>query len=178
MIDQLTRLILTNAIYFNAAWKYPFSENSTSDDIFHLIDGMDITVPMMQQTKSFRYTEGDDYQAVELPYDGQELSMVILLPKAGQFRTFEEKLDQGLVKAIIRDLKMQEVALTMPKFEYRVQFQPKGSPEYTGYGNSLYRRSGFLGDEWSARPDRYRMFCIKPSWPWMKLEPKPQRLQQ
>jgi len=48
---------------------------------------------MMKQTESFRYAEGDDYQAVELYYDGQELSMVILLPEAGQFKAFEEKLD-------------------------------------------------------------------------------------
>jgi len=122
VINQLTRLVLTNAIYFNAAWQYQFGEGATSDGLFHLLSGSDVTVPMMKQTKSFRYTEGNDYQAIELPYDGQELSMVILLPKAGQFDTFEEQLDAELVKSIIGRLEAQQVALTMPKFEYESSF--------------------------------------------------------
>ena len=71
---------LTNAIYFNAAWQYPFNENMTDNGAFHLLDGGEVNVPMMKQTESFGYAEGDGYQAVELPYDGRELSMVILLP--------------------------------------------------------------------------------------------------
>ena len=121
-INQLTRLVLTNAIYFNAAWQYPFDESVTSDGLFHLLSGSDVTVPMMKQTESFRYTEGSDYQAIELPYDGQELSMAILLPKDGQFDTFEKELDAELVKAIIDKLETRQVALTMPKFEYESSF--------------------------------------------------------
>ncbi len=123
-IDQLTRLVLTNAIYFNAAWQYPFNENTTSDGLFHLIDGngSDVTASMMKQTESFGYTEGIDFQVVELPYDGQELSMVILLPKTGQFDTFEAKLDAEFFGTIIDKLERNEVALTMPKFEYESSF--------------------------------------------------------
>ena len=134
VINQLTRLVLTNAIYFNAAWQHPFNEDATSDGLFHLLSNNDVTVPMMKQTKSFRYTEGDDYQAVELPYDGQELSMVILLPKAGQYQAFEDKLDAEFVKAIIDDLETQEVTLTMPKFEYESSLGLKEALKTLGMG--------------------------------------------
>ena len=122
VIDALTRLVLTNAIYFNAAWQHPFEDNATSDGLFHLLGGNDTTVPMMKQTESFCYTVGNNFQAIELPYDGQELSMLILLPEAGQFDTFEEGLNAELVDDVIDKLKTNEVALTMPKFEYESSF--------------------------------------------------------
>jgi serpin B len=72
-IDILTRLVLTNAIYFNAAWASQFDEENTQDGTFYLLDGGDITVPLMKQmNKSFLYAEGANYQAVEMPYDGYD----------------------------------------------------------------------------------------------------------
>ncbi|HEY49205.1 MAG TPA: serpin family protein [Dehalococcoidia bacterium] len=121
-IDALTRLVLTNAIYFNAAWLYPFDEDMTEDGDFHLLDGGRVTVPMMKQTESYGYAEGEGYQAVELLYDGRELSMVILLPEEGQFGAFEGSLDAERLDAILDDLARGEVALTMPKFEFESEF--------------------------------------------------------
>ncbi|MFH1381297.1 MAG: serpin family protein [Chloroflexota bacterium] len=145
VIDRLTRLVLTNAIYFNAAWQYPFEKNATSDGAFQLLNGSDVTVPMMRQTESFRYTAGDGYQAVELPYDGQELSMVILLPEAGQFETFEASLDWALVKEAIGDLKANEVALTMPKFEYESSVGLKDALSTLGMGVAFTPDADFSG---------------------------------
>ena len=122
LIDALTRLVLTNAIYFNAAWQHPFSEDITEDGSFYLLDGGEVTVPMMRQTESFGYAEGDEYQAVELPYDGRELSMVILLPQAGKFEVFENLLDAEQLGVIVKDLKFRRVTLTMPKFEFESGF--------------------------------------------------------
>jgi serpin B len=124
-IDALTRLVLTNAIYFNAAWEHPFNEKMTADGSFYLLDGGQVTVPMMKQTESFGYTEGEGYQAVELPYDGNELSMVILLPEAGQFEAFEEGLQSQQVSDIMSGLQSTEVALTVPKFEFDSDFSLK-----------------------------------------------------
>jgi serpin B len=124
-IDALTRLVLTNAIYFNAAWEYPFDEDMTADGPFYLLDGGRVTVPMMKQTESFGYAEGDGYQAVELQYDGNELSMVILLPEAGNFQAFEKTLNAQQVSDIIGSLQPTEVALTMPKFEFDSEFSLK-----------------------------------------------------
>lgn len=122
VIDELTRLVLTNAIYFNAAWLNPFDKSSTQDGVFHLLDGSEVTVPMMSQTASFSYAKGKGYQAVELPYDGNELSMVILLPDTGEFKTFEGSLDAEQVNSIIKNLEPRQVALSLPKFKFESEF--------------------------------------------------------
>ena len=124
-IGALTRLVLTNAIYFNAAWEYPFAEDMTADGPFYLLDGGQVIVPMMKQTESFGYGEGEGYQAIELPYDGGELSMVILLPEAGNFQTFEEGLQAQQVCDIISGLQPTEVGLMMPQFEFDSEFSLK-----------------------------------------------------
>ena len=118
LIDSLTRLVLTNAIYFNAAWQYPFAEDVTHGGTFYLLNGDEITVPMMRQTEFFGYVEGDDYQAVELPYDGREVSMIVLLPAAGQFESCEDSLDAQRLDEIIGRLEYKEVVLTMPRFKF------------------------------------------------------------
>jgi serpin B len=122
LINELTRLVLTNAIYFNAAWQYPFSEDMTEDGPFYLLDEGEVTIPMMRQTESFGHAEGEEYQAVELPYDGGELSMVILLPQSDQFEAFEGSLDTQRVDSIVKALELKQVALTMPQFEFESSF--------------------------------------------------------
>ena len=122
VIDTLTRLVLTNAIYFNAAWLNPFDKELTSNGTFHLLDGGDVTVPMMRQTHSFSYATGDEYQAVELPYDGNQLSMIIMLPDTGKFESFQNSLNASLVNHIVSDLQSREVDLTMPKFQFESEF--------------------------------------------------------
>jgi serpin B len=121
-IDVMTRLVLTNAIYFNAAWQYPFDKNVTSDGDFYTLDGGKVRVPMMRQTETFGYFAGDGYQVVELPYDGRELSMVILLPDQGRFDTFEESLDITQLDTIIPGMPLKDVDLSMPKFTYESSF--------------------------------------------------------
>jgi serpin B len=144
-IDALTRLVLTNAIYFNAAWEYPFDEEMTADGPFYLLDGGQITVPMMKQTESFGYTEEEGYQAVELPYDGGELSMVILLPEAGKFEAFEEGLQAQQVSDIISGLQPTEVALTMPRFEFDSAFSLKDTLAGMGMPIAFSSSADFSG---------------------------------
>ena len=117
-ITPLTRLVLTNAIYFNAAWKHAFEEDLTEDGTFHLLDGDQVTVPMMSQAEMFGYAEGTGFQAVELPYDGDELSMLILLPADGQFDGFASTLDAERWDSIVGMMAWEQVYLTMPKFTY------------------------------------------------------------
>jgi len=126
VIDELTRLVLTNAIYFDAAWEHTFDKKMTANGPFYLLDGGQVIVPMMKQTKyPIGYTEGEGYQAVELRYDGGEFSMVILLPEAGNFEAFEAGLQGQQVDAIISDLLYPWIALTMPKFEFDSEFSLK-----------------------------------------------------
>jgi len=144
-IDALTRLILTNAIYFNAAWRYPFDKDATSNGDFYLLNGDKITVPMMNQTESFGYVEGDGYQAVEIPYDGSELSMVILLPEAGQFDSFEASMNSQRVGSIIQDIGYRQVALSMPKFEYESSFSLKDTLSAMGMPDAFSAVADFSG---------------------------------
>jgi len=134
VITNMTRLVLTNAIYFNAAWMYPFKTENTSNGAFHLLNGSNVTMPMMKQTQSFRYAEGANYQAVELPYDGNELSMIILLPKEGQIEAFEKALNGETYKEIVNKLGTRSVTLTMPKFEYESSFGLKQALTDLGMG--------------------------------------------
>jgi serpin B len=124
-INAMTRLVLTNAIYFNAAWQNQFNKESTNNADFTLLDGTKVNVPIMHQQKSLAYGEGSGYQAVELPYDGQELSMVIILPQAADFKAFEAALDSRQVGNIIQNLKSQQVKLSMPRFTFESQFNLK-----------------------------------------------------
>jgi serpin B len=121
-VDALTRLVLTNAIYFNAAWQYPFDKGRTADGDFFLVDGSKVSVPMMRQTESFGYAAGDGWQAVELPYDGRELSMVVLLPDTGQFGAFGASLDSSRVDSIIQQIVIKDVDLSLPKFTFSSDF--------------------------------------------------------
>jgi serpin B len=121
-IDSLTRLVLTNAVYFNAAWESQFKESATAPGVFQLIDGRDLTVPMMRQTAYFGYGEGTAFTVVELPYDGNELSMVILLPDEGQFEAFENALDNDVLRDAVNDLQRTRLDLTMPKFKMETSF--------------------------------------------------------
>jgi serpin B len=127
VITALTRLVLVNAVYFNAAWKHPFAEEDTVDGPFHLMDGTEITVPMMEEREDLGYAAGDGYQAVELPYDGDELSMVIVVPDAGEFDSFEETLDIERFDGILDNLSFWNVGLTLPKFTYESEFGLSGT---------------------------------------------------
>ena len=121
-LNDLTRLVLTNAIYFNAAWAETFMEEATRDGDFFLLDGRSVRVPLMRQAAGFRYAAGANYQAIELPYDGGELSMVILLPGTGEFETFERGLDQAQLASILDSLSFRPIDLTMPRFELSSTF--------------------------------------------------------
>lgn len=80
-----TRFVLVNAVYFNARWQSKFKAAETTSAPFTKLDGSTTDVQMMHQVGSLAYGEGDGYEAVALPYDGGELSMVVIIPDAGTF---------------------------------------------------------------------------------------------
>lgn len=121
-VDAATRLVLTNAIYFNAAWAQAFEPNLTRDAPFYHLDGSQMSVPMMKDTDMYLYAQGDGYQAIELPYDKHELSMLVVMPPAGQWSSFEKSLDAKRIDAIVKSLGSRRVALTMPKFKFESSF--------------------------------------------------------
>jgi serpin B len=117
-----TRLVITNAIYFDAAWESTFEKEATHEQPFTLLSGAEVTVDMMHQTHRFEYAEGDGWQAVSLPYEGGEFSMVVLLPARERFEEFQAGLDSTRLTEILDALSSREVRLSLPKFHYDAKF--------------------------------------------------------
>jgi len=123
VLDAMTRLVLTNAIYFKGNWASQFKEDRTKDAPFTLITGEKVNVPMMNQTAEYNYMETEDFQGLELPYVDDELSMIILLPKkidglAGLEKTLTaDNLSQWLGR-----LRKRKVIVSVPKFKMTCQF--------------------------------------------------------
>ena len=87
MVDVLTRMILVNAIYLKAPWAVPFEPDATRPAPFTLLDGSTVEVPFMaQRDNAMAYAEGEGWQAVELPYAGDALAMLVLLPARAPLR--------------------------------------------------------------------------------------------
>jgi serpin B len=116
-IDTMTRLVLTNAIYFNAAWQSKFQESSTSDGDFHNLDGSLSKARLMQRTGYYRYVSSAEYQAVELPYEGNQVSMVIIAPAQDKFNASAQALNAKRLALILEELKGGQVELIMPRFK-------------------------------------------------------------
>jgi serine protease inhibitor len=121
-IDAMTRLVLANAIYFKAGWLNPFEEIATSPESFHLLEGSTVEVPMMHQSKSYGYVRGDGYQAIELPYQNSNTSMLIILPDEGQFKAVEGQLNPAMMTDVLSRMTYGPVNLGLPKFTYESAF--------------------------------------------------------
>lgn len=121
-VDALTRLVLVNTIYFNAAWKHQFASPDGVAKPWNMLDGSKVNVVLMPLTASFPYAQGDGYQALEMPYDGDELGMVVLLPDLGKLAAFEQSLTAARVQSILKALAPNSVDLQMPKFKFGSQF--------------------------------------------------------
>jgi serpin B len=115
-----TRLVLTNAVYFNGDWKHQFKEQHTSAQPFRLVDGTTRATPMMYQEEKFAYGEFAAYKMIELPYEGDDLSMVIVLPNAPDgLAAVEQSLTAETFAANVVSLHEREVELHLPKFKFK-----------------------------------------------------------
>jgi serpin B len=119
MITNQTVMVLVNAIYFNAQWKNAFIEESTAPQPFHTPGG-DVTCQMMSLSEEFGYAKGNGYEAVDIPYTGDELSMLCIVPDAGTFDDFESNLTADSLNSITSGLQNVEGSLKMPKFEFEM----------------------------------------------------------
>ena len=117
-LTPMTHLVLTNAIYFKAAWERTFDENRTVSDSFTNLDSKQVKVPMMNQQASFDYAKGNGYQAVRLPYSADKLSMLVILPDTGKFTDFEKSLTPAQLDTILKNLDSATLNLSLPKFKY------------------------------------------------------------
>jgi serpin B len=112
-----TRLVLANAIYFKGRWGHQFNEAVTREGPFFLESGESVQVPLMVQTKDFLYLRAADYQAVEMLYRGDDLSMLVLLPAPGRrLRDLEDMLSAALVSRCVARMEFRQVSLCLPRF--------------------------------------------------------------
>jgi serpin B len=125
MLDTMTRLVLTNAIYFKGKWAHQFKTDLTKESPFTLLTGEKaLGVPMMTQKERFGYTEINDIQLLELPYKGDTLSMVVLLPKKlDGVKDLEKQLNADNLKNWITGLRKREVQVFFPRFKMTNEFE-------------------------------------------------------
>jgi serpin B len=120
IITPDTVLVLVNAIYFNAAWKTAFAQSATSAQDFTRADGTKTSVPMMHGPElSARAAQVDGLEVFELPYDGDELSMLVIVPPHGGLAALEGSLDAARIEALTAGLAQEHLDLRLPKFEIR-----------------------------------------------------------
>ena len=146
-IDGSTRLVLTNAIYFNATWSWPFDKKVTQKRTFHLAEGSRVEVPMMTATSKdfYGYAKGNGYQAVDVPYSRGEMSMTVLLPDEGTFREFEDSLDADALDQILDGIEIDYVTLTMPLFKFESEFSLSDTLAGMGMPDAFDARADFSG---------------------------------
>ncbi len=127
-IKSDTAVVLTNAIYFKGNWTLPFTAESTSTQPFYNAIGRASTVQMMRQQSYFDYYEDKHIQVVQLPYKGDDLSMLVVLPKLNHklaMQQLAKSLSATKIKQWRSGLVRQEVNLHLPKFKLDARYQMK-----------------------------------------------------
>jgi serpin B len=124
-VGVLTYLVLTNAIYFKADWKYQFDTNATEERSFYLTGGEEIetdTMHMCDESKKLNYAANSDAQLLQLPYKDEELSMFVLLPKENDIISIETKLDHSYLSNLKDNISSEYVDLYLPKFKFEQKY--------------------------------------------------------
>jgi serpin B len=117
-IDSSTALVLTDAVYFNAAWKTPFDPNDSYDGPFALLDGSSVKVKFMNVTlDNLPAMQGTDYVAASLPYADDRLSLLVVVPDQGKFSQVESSLDASTLPTLVAGLTSLRVGLSLPRFK-------------------------------------------------------------
>ncbi len=151
-VDASTRLVLTNAIYFLGDWQHPFSASATTDRPFFLADGTEIRTSTMYQSRSFRYAADGLTQVLALPYKGDQMEMLIILPqeKLG-LPQLEKVIDQKVVEAWSADLTSTRVKVQLPRFSLRDDFSLAKVLARLGMGGAFTSGADFSG--MTGRPE-------------------------
>jgi serpin B len=117
-LDKTTRLVLANALYLKAPWANEFSQTATQPEPF-FVRGAPVDVPMMRKTdKNFGYARHEGFTVVSVPYAGNELRFVVLLPDdINGLRGLESKLSGDVLTSCAK-LEKRDVDLYLPKFKF------------------------------------------------------------
>lgn len=118
-LNQLTRLVLTNAIYFKGEWLKQFEKEDTKEEDFWVSKERSVKVPMMRiigQNARFNYAETEGLQILEMDYKGNDISMIVLLPK-GDIELLEKSLTEENLRNWISRLREERIDVYFPKFK-------------------------------------------------------------
>lgn len=125
-LNQLTRLVLTNAIYFKGEWLKQFDKEETKEENFWISKEKVVKVPMMKitgQNARFNYAETENLQILEMDYKGREFSMIVLLPKK-DLQFLKSSLTEKNFRDWIEKLKEERVDVYFPKFKFNKKYTP------------------------------------------------------
>ena len=148
VINPGTRLVLTNAIYFKAKWLTQFDADKTSDEYFRLNPDKSIKVPIMQPTSqksTFNYTQNKDLQILEMPYAGEDLSMLILLPLDDDIEALENSFTIEKLTEWKKSLRKRRVNIYIPKFKFETKYFLKETLSNMGMPIAFTNSADFSG---------------------------------
>jgi len=153
VLTPATRLVLTNAIYFKGDWLNPFEKASTQNEEFHTSASQFVMASLMHRTGSYRYYDGGTFQALELPYSGDELSMDVLLPKANNgLPALEQSFTASAAGDWLQKLEpVDKVILTFPRFTMTQQFELSSALSAMGMPQAFGGAANFSG--MTGKPD-------------------------
>jgi serine protease inhibitor/ankyrin repeat protein len=125
-LNEITRLVLVNAIYFRGNWEYPFDPRETKDAPFYVTPKKPVQIPMMRQTERVRYAEVKSLHILELPYRGEDLSMLVLLPREiDGLEQLEDSLSTENLEFWRQRLEARGLIIFLPKFQMTSSFDLK-----------------------------------------------------
>jgi serpin B len=122
-LGPANRLVLTNAIYFKGKWADPFKKENTKDEPFKLADGGTVSAPLMRRGGNYRYMAADGVQAVDVPYVGGKIAMLVVLPAAGGLPAVEKALTVDKLTAWTSRLKFADGDVLLPRFKTTDKFE-------------------------------------------------------
>ena len=123
VLDALTRMVLVNAIYFKGDWASQFKKSHTREREFTVTAEKKVKAKMMYQRGEFRLAEDADTQALEMPYKGDSLSMLVLLPKQKNgIGNLEKTLTAEKLSDLVAKLRKTTVEVTLPKFKVKTGY--------------------------------------------------------
>ncbi|MBQ1009856.1 serpin family protein [Micromonospora sp. M51] len=141
-----TRLILTNAIYLMAAWKYPFTPTATALGPFTRDDGSVVDVSIMRGPfDRMGYLEGDGWRAVDVPYAGDGLAMAIVMPTRGDLAAVEANLDATWLGALLTGFQVTDVQLRLPRWRFRLPAELGAALGSLGMPTAFTAQADFTG---------------------------------
>lgn len=123
-VTGLTRLVLTNAIYFKGDWEIQFKKDQTKPAPFILADGKKAEAPLMFRVGGYSYGETEGYQVLDMPYVGKRVSMTVILPKKPDgLSAVEKELTGDKLADVLKGLRYEkEVHVHLPKFKVEKSF--------------------------------------------------------